>query len=208
VGDCTYTAFHLDLSSLDAIHGVTPDLYGEWLSVSGEGTLIRQFDGSPVVPGATFDEQEFPPCNVVDDECGFYYVAETCGHAGDALWTGTYRVCNEADQCDTATVTYGLIPSANPPHYVLDPPSPWTVDEDDVAYGILTTTPPATTRLHRAPAHGALRDFQGIALHVGDEVNGDLSYEPDSNYNGPDSFEAYASGATAPIVVQITVVPR
>ena len=145
-----------------------------------------------------------PPTNgsvAVDTATGeITYTPDADFHGQDVF---TYQVCDAEGVCDEAAVSVTVSPVNDPPAAndesltaEEDTPLPITVtatdpDGDTLTYSILS-----------GPSNGAITGF--------DPATGALTYTPDANYNGPDSFTFEAcdpSGACDTGAVTLTVEP-
>ncbi|MFC2082459.1 Ig-like domain-containing protein [Candidatus Bipolaricaulota bacterium] len=120
--------------------------------------------------------------------------------------TFSYRVCDTDGLCDTATVTVNVGPEDDPPVALNDS---GTVLEDGVTTIDVVANDgdpdgnldPTTVVIVSPPAHGTTSV---------DPVTGAISYEPNANYNGPDTLTyeiCDTDGACDLAVVSIDVIP-
>ncbi len=114
----------------------------------------------------------------------------------------TYRVCDSAGACDRAVVDITVTPVPDPPAAANDTA---TTDEDTpVVINVLAndTDPegdldPTTVSVPSAPAHGSTSV---------NPVNGRITYTPDPDYHGPDTFTYQVCDLTALCDVATVVV--
>ncbi|MBN1656880.1 MAG: tandem-95 repeat protein, partial [Anaerolineae bacterium] len=172
-------------------------------SVAAPGVLANDTDAegdTPYVSAVTNDVDHGTLTWAADGS--FLYTPNTGWTGSDSF---TYRI-SDGRQTDTATVTIVVGPANGPPvanddAYPTDEDTPLTV----AAAGVLAndTDPDGETRFVAAywrPAHGTL----ALAL------NGGLTYTPDAEWSGTDSFTYRASDGTlsdsATVVITVMAV--
>ncbi|HEX7314832.1 MAG TPA: Ig-like domain-containing protein [Pyrinomonadaceae bacterium] len=183
---------------------------------------VRSVNDAPVADAQTIEASEDTPASVTlsgsDAEGGFvtYAVVTQPAHgtlsgaAPNLVYTPasnyngpdgfTFRVNDGAVNSSTATVSINVAAINDPP--AGNPQSVTTKEDTAAAFTLTGSDPDGDTVIYQvvsAPAHGTLS---------GDAPN--LTYTPDANYNGPDSFGFSVSdgvGESAPITVSINVTP-
>ena len=119
--------------------------------------------------------------------------------------TFTYQVCDDDGNCDTATVTVTVNdvndpPVANDDSATTDEDTPVTIDILDNDTDIDGTIDPTSVTEVSGPSNGS------IAI---DPVTGDVTYTPDPNFNGTDTFtyqvcDDDGNCDTATVIVNVT----